>query len=74
GQAINSNTDFAYQVFAPDGTLTKRNPVRLRLVLGAEGSGPGIIYTGPKNAGGNPANYYDIVILAETGQVKVERL
>lgn len=74
GQTINLPADVAYQVFAPDGTLTKRDPVRLRLVHGTDDSGTGIMYTGPKNAGGAPANYYDIVILAETGQVKVERL
>ena len=73
GQTINLPSDVAYQVFAPDGTLTKRDPVRLRLVHGTDDSGTGIMYTGPKNAGGAPANYYDIVILAETGQVKVER-
>jgi len=74
GQTINLPADVAYQVFAPDGTLTKRDPVRLRLIHGTDDSGTGIMPTGPKNAGGNPANCYDIVILAETGQVKVERL
>ena len=39
----------------------------------AEDSGSGIIYTGQHN-GGQPANYYDIVLLRETGQPKVERL
>ena len=70
GLAVNG---VAYQIFAPDGTLTKGAPVRLRLVEGAEDSGSGIIYTGQKTAG-TPVNYYDIVILRETGQAKVERL
>ncbi len=63
----------AYQTYAPDGTLTKGAPVRLRLVEGAEDTaGPGIIYTGQHN-GSDPLNYYDIVLLRETGQAKVER-
>ena len=73
GQAVNLPNDVAYQIFAPDGTLTKGTPVRLRLVEAAQDTGTGIIYTGQKTAG-NPANYYDIVILGETGQAKVERL
>ena len=47
--------------------------MRLRLLEGAEDSGSGIIYTGQRN-GAEPANYYDIVLLRETGQAKVERL
>ena len=73
GLTVNLPSGVAYQVYAPDGTLTKGAPVRLRLVEGAEDSGSGIIYTGQKTAG-QPANYYDIVILRETGQAKVERL
>jgi prepilin-type N-terminal cleavage/methylation domain-containing protein len=73
GQNIDTTNDVAYQVFAPDGTLTKEVPVRLRLVEGSEDPGNGIIYTGRKSAG-QPANYYDIVILRETGRAKVERL
>jgi prepilin-type N-terminal cleavage/methylation domain-containing protein len=75
GKAVNLTTDAAYQIFAPDGTLTRGEPVRLRLVEGAENlAGPGIIYTGRKVTSGQPANYYDIVILRDTGQAKVERL
>jgi prepilin-type N-terminal cleavage/methylation domain-containing protein len=72
GSTLNLSTDVAYQVFAPDGTLTKGAPVRLRLVEGAEDGGSGIIPTGQKN-GNQPANYYDIVVLRETGHAKVER-
>jgi prepilin-type N-terminal cleavage/methylation domain-containing protein len=72
GQAVNLSSGAAFQVFAPDGTLTKGAPMRLRLLEGAEDSGSGIIYTGQRN-GGQPANYYDIVLLRETGQPKVER-
>lgn len=73
GSAINLSTDVAYQVFAPDGTLTRGAPVRLRLFEGAEDAGSGIIHTGQKDAANQPANYYDIVVLRETGQAKVER-
>ena len=73
GQAVNTADDVAYQVFAPDGTLTKGAPIRLRLVEAGEDTADGIIYTGQKIAG-QPANYYDIVIVRETGQAKVERL
>ena len=72
GQAIDTTDDVAYQVFAPDGTFTKGTPVRIRLVEAGDDTGNGIIYTGQKTAG-QPANYYDIVILRETGQAKVER-
>jgi prepilin-type N-terminal cleavage/methylation domain-containing protein len=74
GQAVNLASDAAYQIFAPDGTLTRGEPVRLRLVEAAENlAGAGITYTGRKS-GDHPANYYDIVILRDTGQAKVERL
>jgi prepilin-type N-terminal cleavage/methylation domain-containing protein len=73
GQAVDTTNDVAYQIFGPDGTLTKGAPLRLRLVEAGEDTGNGIIYTGRKTAG-QPANYYDIVILRETGQAKVERL
>jgi hypothetical protein len=71
GQAIDLKGNTICQIFAPDGTLADK-PLRLRLVQAAEGAGDGIIYTGPK-VGDLPANYYDIVILRETGQTKVER-
>jgi prepilin-type N-terminal cleavage/methylation domain-containing protein len=73
GQNVDMTNHVAYQVFAPDGTLTKEAPLRLRLVEAAEDTGNGIIYTGRQSAG-QPANYYDIVILRETGRAKVERL
>jgi prepilin-type N-terminal cleavage/methylation domain-containing protein len=69
GQTINLPTDVAYQVFGPDGTLTKRDPVRLRLVHGTDDSEPASCLRDRKRRG-DPANYYDIVILAETGQVR----
>jgi prepilin-type N-terminal cleavage/methylation domain-containing protein len=73
GSAVALNSDSAYQIFAPDGTLTKGNPVRLRLVEAGEDTGSGLIYTGQQSSG-QPANYYDIVVIGETGQPKVERL
>ncbi len=72
GSALSVSTDAAYQIYAPDGTLTKGAPIRLRLIEGAEDGGSGIIHTGLQN-GGQPLNYYDIVVVRETGQAKVER-
>lgn len=74
GEAVDLTNDVAYQIFAPDGTLTRGAPVKLRLVEAAENlAGTGIMYTGPKTPAGPPANYYDIVILRETGHARVER-
>ncbi len=77
GSTLNASTDVAFQIYAPDGTLmpptnSPARPVRLRLIEGAEDGGSGIIYTGQQN-GGQPLNYYDIVVVRETGQAKVER-
>jgi prepilin-type N-terminal cleavage/methylation domain-containing protein len=73
GSAVALSSEAAYQIFAPDGTLTKGDPVRLRLVEAGEDTGSGLIYTGQQSSG-QPANYYDIVVIGETGQPKVERL
>jgi prepilin-type N-terminal cleavage/methylation domain-containing protein len=70
---LTSKTDFGVQIFDPTGALIGGKVLRLRLVEGAEDSGSGIVYTGQKN-GTEPANYYDIVVIRETGQTKVERL
>ena len=67
-----SNSDVRVQIFQPDGTLAGEKLLRVRLVEAAEDTANAIIYTGQKTAG-QPANYYDVVILRETGQVKVER-
>jgi prepilin-type N-terminal cleavage/methylation domain-containing protein len=73
GSPVALGTGAAYQIFAPDGTLTKGNPVRLRLVEAGEDTGSGLVYTG-QQSGGQPLNYYDIIVVGETGQPKVERL
>jgi prepilin-type N-terminal cleavage/methylation domain-containing protein len=73
GSPISLSADVAYQVFAPDGTLTKGAPVRLRLVEGAEDGASGMTYTGQHSDDDLPLNYYDIVVVRETGQAKVER-
>jgi prepilin-type N-terminal cleavage/methylation domain-containing protein len=72
GRPVTLGTGAAYQIFAPDGTLTKASPVRLRLVEAGEDPGASLIYTG-QQSGGQPLNYYDIVVIGETGQAKVER-
>jgi hypothetical protein len=68
-----SKTDSRVQIFDPSGILVSGKVLRLRLVEGAEDTASVIIYTGQKN-GTEPANYYDIVVIRETGQAKVERL
>ena len=72
GNLIPVGTGAAYQIFASDGRLTKGDPVRLRLVEAGEATGPGLVYTGQHSAD-QPLNYYDIVLVGETGQAKVER-
>jgi prepilin-type N-terminal cleavage/methylation domain-containing protein len=72
GSALSLSADTAYQIFASDGRLTKGAPVRLRLVEAGQDTGSGLIYTGQQSAG-QPLNYYDIVLIGETGQAKVER-
>jgi prepilin-type N-terminal cleavage/methylation domain-containing protein len=71
---LTSTSDVRVQIFQPDGTLAGEKLLRLRLVEAAEDTGPGIIYTGRRLTDGQPASYYDIVILRETGRQKVERL
>ena len=71
---LTSASEVRVQIFQPDGTLAGERPLRLRLVEAADDlAGTGISYTG-RQVSGQPANYYDILILRETGQTKVERL
>jgi hypothetical protein len=71
---LTSTSEVRAQIFQPDGTLSGQKFLRLRLVEAAEDvGGSGITYIG-RQVAGQPANYYDIVILRETGQAKVERL
>lgn len=73
GQAANVSS-MAVQVYQPDGTLSAGQMLRLRLVEGvANASGNAVTLTHPA-ASGQPANYYDIVVVRDSGQVKVERL
>jgi prepilin-type N-terminal cleavage/methylation domain-containing protein len=71
---LTSTSDARAQIFQPDGTLAGGRFLRLRIVEAAEDlHGNGITYTGRQTAG-QPANYYDILILRDTGQTKIERL
>ncbi len=73
GQSANVSS-MAVQVYQPDGTLSAGQMLRLRLVEGvASASGNAVTLTHPA-ASGQPANYYDIVVVRDSGQVKVERL
>ncbi|HEY5741967.1 MAG TPA: prepilin-type N-terminal cleavage/methylation domain-containing protein [Terrimicrobiaceae bacterium] len=71
---LTSKPDFRVQIFQPDGTLIGGKLLRLRVAEGAQDSTSGMIYTGAKDPSNNPLNYYDLVILSETGQSKIERL
>jgi prepilin-type N-terminal cleavage/methylation domain-containing protein len=71
---LTSASDVRVQIFQADGTLVAGEPLRLRLVEASEDlAGEGITYTGRKIAD-KPANYYEIIVLRDTGQAKVERL
>lgn len=72
GQAAKASS-MAVQVYQPDGTLSVGQMLRLRLAEGvAAASGDGVALTHPASSG-QPANYYDIVFLRDTGQIKIER-
>ncbi len=74
GQPVDFSAETVVQVYQPDGTLSAGQPLRLRLVEGVvNASNSGITYTHALG-GGQPANYYDIFFLRDTGQTKVERL
>jgi hypothetical protein len=67
-------SDVVAQTYQPDGVLTVGELVRLRLVEGVMDSGSTSIAIKRKDSSGNPVNYYDIVVLRDTGEPKVERL
>jgi type II secretory pathway pseudopilin PulG len=71
GQQIDLSS-CAVQIYQPDGTLSAGQPLRLRLVEGSVTSAGNPIYT-HLNSAGNPANYYDLVFVRDTGQTKIER-
>ncbi len=67
-------TGYGYVIFLSDGSLYQSHsqPCVLRLVEGAASpSGP--LYTGSKDAQGNPTDYFKIVINEATGCVKIVR-
>ena len=76
GTDVDLTEQVVVQTYQPDGTLAGGKLLRVRLVEGYDQpGGEGIVYTRPvKPSGSEPANYYDIVILRDTGQLKVERL
>ncbi|MBE2178933.1 MAG: prepilin-type N-terminal cleavage/methylation domain-containing protein [Chthoniobacterales bacterium] len=73
GQALDPANDLIAQTFQPDGLLTTGQLLRLRVAEGViDGSGTVTM----KNPGSDdqPKNYYDIVVLRDTGLTKIERL
>lgn len=64
------------QIYQPNGTpLNATQSLRLRLVEGTVSDSGEVIYKYPQSSNGNvsPANYYDIVIVRDTGQSEIER-
>jgi len=60
------------QIYQPDGTLLSGQSVKLRLIEGTSNNSGTIALTHP-NSSGQPASYYDIVFIRDTGQTKIER-
>ena len=63
----------ASEIYQPDGTLSAGQTLTLTLAQGTVGSNGAPVYTHP-NSAGSPANYYNIVIVRDTGQTTIERL
>jgi prepilin-type N-terminal cleavage/methylation domain-containing protein len=66
GKSLDLASTCTAQIFRPDGTLIATNQLRLRIV---RGSWNGSSVTSPRQT-----NYYDIVIVPDTGATQVERL
>ncbi len=64
---------YQYVVFLPTGALASTAPAHVRLAPGFIPSGSQAISYTTKLNGGQPANYYDISIVAANGRVKVDR-
>jgi len=64
------------QVYKPDGTLATGQTLILRLLEGTCDTSGNIVYTHPVPGSQpvQPANYYDIVFIRDTGQTKIQRL
>lgn len=65
-------SSYGYLVFLPGGNLLGSNASQIQLVEGIIASG-GAVYTRRTAAGGGPANYYNITVLAATGRIKIDR-
>jgi prepilin-type N-terminal cleavage/methylation domain-containing protein len=77
GQQVNLNTMTAFQCYQPDGTLLsgQTSPARLvlRLVQGTVDPSNGALTYQGTTVSGQPANYYDLVFVSNTGVTKIER-
>jgi len=70
GQAVGS---FKYIVFTAGGSLLSGNSATVRISPGIFPAGSSsVVYTGGTN-NGVPLNYYNITILAATGNIKIDR-
>ena len=68
GKAI---TAFQYLIFLPSRSLLQSTNAQLQLAEGFAASGP-ITFTRPA-AGGGPANYYKVTVVAASGHPKIDR-
>ena len=64
------------QVYKPNGTLITGQTLILRLAEGSADSSGNVTFTHPAPGvqPAQPANYYDIVFIRDTGQTKIQRL
>jgi len=73
GQPVDLTHSVIFQVFRPDGTMTLAQPLRLRLVRGTWNSSQAAVSYQGSSTGNGPANYYDVLVLQDTGRTKVVR-
>jgi len=66
-------SSFKYVVFTAGGSLLSENPAIIRISPGVFPTGSSsVVYTGGTKSGA-PLNYYNLTILAATGNVKIDR-
>lgn len=72
GQQLNLATATVLHIYRPDGCLQVNQPLRLRLIEGSLNSS-GTVTPRQTNPANQPGNYYDVLIVRDTGEVKIER-
>lgn len=72
GRTIDTLSGAAIHVFTPNGMLSSGKLTALRLVEGLEGASDSVEYT-HKKSDGSLANWYEILVLRDSGEPKVFR-